>query len=185
MQSLPRGSVICFGSTVGHEFCLDTVFVVDAAEPWTPAESATMNVDDAFRVCTAESIAAGRRASQAELTLYRGASPDRPVHGLYSFVPALPVAGDDPLRFARPVVRLDKLINPACRQSTWGSRRPMRVAAVRDAWQAVRDQVLAADLMLATYLDTPPEQAGEAVPTSPVADCRVSSCGQGARSTRG
>lgn len=151
MQALPRGSVICFGSTKDHECCVDTVFVVGSAESWTPAEAATLDVDDAFRVCTAESVAAGRDA-QADLTLYRGATLDDAVHGMYSFVPALPVAGDDPPRFARPVMRLDGLINPASEQSTWGSHRSTPVAAVRDAWETVRDQVLAADLMLAVYL---------------------------------
>lgn len=102
---------------------------------------------------------------------------------MYSFVPALPAAGDDPPRFARPVIRLDGLINPASRQSTWGSHRPMPVAAVRDAWEIVRDQVLAADLMLAVYLDTPPEQAGEAIPASPIVDSRASICGQGAQTS--
>lgn len=172
MQSLPRGSVICFGSTIDHEFCLDTVFVVGSAEAWTPAETAKLDAGEAFRVCTAESIAAGGRDAYADLTLYRGASLDEPVHGMYSFVPALPVADDDPPRFARPVIRLDGLINPRSRHSTWGSRRPMPVAAVRDAWQAVRDQVLAADLMLAVHLDTPPEQAGPAIPAASGVDCR-------------
>lgn len=177
MQSLPPGSVICFGSTKDHEFCLDSVLVVGSAEPWTPAEAATLDVDDAFRVCTAEPLAAGRDA-HAELMLYHGAGLDEPVHGMYSFVPALPVWGDDPPRFARPVIRLDKLINPANRQSTWGSRRPMPVATVRDAWKAVRDQVLAADLTLAVHIDTPPEQAGQANPTSSVVDCCGTSCNQ-------
>lgn len=176
MQSLPHGSVICFGSTRDHEFCVDTVFVVGSAEPWTPAEAATLDVSDAFRVCTAQSVAAGRDA-QADLTLYRGATIDGSVHGMYGFVPALPVAGDDAPRFARPVIRLDGLINPASQQSTWGSHRPMPVAAVRDAWEAVRDQVLAADLMLAVHLDTPPEETGEAIPTSPPGDLR-GSCGR-------
>jgi hypothetical protein len=100
---------------------------------------------------------------------------------MYSFVPALPVAGDDPPRFARPVIRLDGLINPASRQSTWGSSRPMRVAAVREAWDAVRDQVLAADLTLAVHLDSPPERAGEAIPASPIVDRRGGSCSQDAQ----
>lgn len=179
MQSLPGGSVICFGSTRDHEFCLDTVLVVGSAEPWTPAEAATLDVGDAFQVCTAESVAAGRDA-QADLTLYRGATVDEPVHGRYSFVPALPVTGDDPPRFARPVIRLAGLINPTSKQSTWGSHRRMPVAAVRAAWETVRDQVLASDLMLAVHLDTPLEQVGEAIPNSSAVDCRVGAFNQGA-----
>jgi hypothetical protein len=76
------------------------------------------------------------------------------------------------------VIRLDGLINPASWRSTWGSGRPMRVAAVREAWDAVRDQVLAADLMLAVHLDTPPERAGEAIAASPIVDRRGGPCSQ-------
>jgi hypothetical protein len=36
MQRLVPGSVICFGSTITSEFCVDTVFVVARSEPWTP-----------------------------------------------------------------------------------------------------------------------------------------------------
>ncbi len=39
MQRLTPGSVICFGSTIDQEFCLDTVFVVASAEPWTAASA--------------------------------------------------------------------------------------------------------------------------------------------------
>jgi hypothetical protein len=116
----------------------------------------------------------------AELTLYCGASLDDPVHGMYSFVPALPVVGDDPPRFPRPLIRLDGLINPASWQSTRGSLQPMPVARVRDAWESVRAQVLAAGLVLAVQLDTPPEQAADqAIPTS------VVDCGGGARPAAG
>lgn len=57
MQRLPRGSVICFGSTIAGEFCIDTAFVVASAEPWVPADAAGLDVDDAFKICTADSIA--------------------------------------------------------------------------------------------------------------------------------
>jgi hypothetical protein len=79
MQRLRPGSVICFGSTIDHEFCLDTVFVVGSAEPWTPAHVADLEVDDAFTACTAESITAGGTDAHADLTLYQGATFDDPV----------------------------------------------------------------------------------------------------------
>jgi hypothetical protein len=52
MQRLTRGSVICFGSTIDGEFCVDTVFVIASAEPWVPAEAADLDVDEAFKTCT-------------------------------------------------------------------------------------------------------------------------------------
>jgi hypothetical protein len=158
MQKLPTGSVICFGSTMDHEFCVDTVFVVASAEPWTPADVADIEVDTAFAVCTAGSIKAGGTDAHAHLTLYRGATVEDPVHGMHSFVPALPV-GDETPRFARPVVRLAGLINPASKQSTWGSKRPLPMSAVRHAWEAIRHQIHATGLVLAVKLDTPPEEA--------------------------
>jgi hypothetical protein len=173
MQSLPAGSVICFGSTIDGEFCLDTVFVVASAQPWTPAETAELDVDDGFKVCTAESIAAAGSDAHAGLTLYRGASFAHPVNGTYSFVPALPVTGNDVPRFARPAVHLPELINPASMQSTQGSPELMSFAALREAWAGVREQVLGAGLGLAVGLDTPPERdTGQPIPVVSAPACR-------------
>jgi hypothetical protein len=126
MRSLPPGSVICFGSTLNYEFVLDTVFVIASAQPWTPADTDQLDVDEAFKVCTAESITAGGSTCVScgeskgtgcterhdSFTLYRGATFEEQVHGMYSFVPALPVTGGDPPRFARPVIHLPDLIKP-------------------------------------------------------------------------
>lgn len=63
-----------------------------------------------------------------------------------------------PRRFPRPPVRLD-LLRPSSTQSAWGARRTLPSAAVREAWAAVRDQVLDAGLVLATHLRTPRRRA--------------------------
>lgn len=152
MQDLDAGSVICFGSTVDGEFRADTVFVVADSRPWVPAEEA--GTSDAFAVCVASAIVACGVDAHTPLTLYRGATARRPVHGMFSFVPARPAAHPSP-RFARPAVRLPGLVDPASTQSARGSGRPLPITAVREAWTALRDQVLAADLVLATHLDTP------------------------------
>jgi len=149
MQQLTRGSVICFGSTVGGEFCVDTVFVVASAEPWVPAEVADLDVDDAFKTCTGGAITAGERDAHLSLTLYRGATVDDPVAGMFSFVPARRADADDP-RFPRPPIH-SAFINPFSRQSTWGSKRPLPTDTLRD----VRHQVIAADLLLGVLLYTP------------------------------
>jgi hypothetical protein len=161
MQRLTHGSVICFGSTIDGEFCVDTVFVVAAAEPWMPAEAADLALDEAFKTCTAGSIAARRRDAHPPLTLYLGATVDNPVQGMYSFVPARRADRDD-VRFPRPPIRLPGFINPASRQSTWGSKRPLLMATLRDSWEAVRHQVLAADLLLAVWLRTPDRESNPA-----------------------
>jgi hypothetical protein len=184
MQSLPLGSVICFGSTRRRRFCIDTVFVVAGAQPWTPGRTAGLDVDEAFIVCTAQSLTpkaagAGRTGchpgclpdAELELTLYRGATIDNPVHGMYSFVPARPADHPQP-RFQRPAVHLPELINPASRQSTRGARRALPIEEVREAWSSLRDQALAQGLVLATYLATPPRaSANESVTARPVTSC--------------
>jgi hypothetical protein len=100
------------------------------------------------------------------LTLYRGATLDDPVEGMFSFVPARRADAADP-RFPRPPILLPGFINPSNRRSTWGSRRPLPMDALRNAWEALRHQVLAADLLLAVQLQTPDrERDAVALPTT-------------------
>lgn len=158
MQRLTRGSVICFGSTIDGEFCVDTVFVVASAEPWVPADIADLDVDEAFRVCTAGSIAATDEDAHASFTLYRAATFDQPVHGMYSFVPARLADSEDP-RFPRPAVT-SPLINPASSRAVWGSKRHLPIGRAREEWESVRRQVLDANLLLGVGLETPPFRPG-------------------------
>jgi hypothetical protein len=151
-----------FGSTIDGEFCVDTVFVVASAEPWMPAEGAYLAVDEAFKTCTAGAIAARRSDAHLPLTLYRGATADNPVQDMFSFVPARRADRDD-LRFPRPPIILPGFINPAGRQSTWGSKRPLPMTTLRDSWEAVRHQVLTADLLLAVWVRTPDRESNPAV----------------------
>jgi hypothetical protein len=165
MQELTPGSVICFGSTIDGQFCLDTVLVVGRAEPWVPAEADSLDAGDAFAVCAGGSITASGTDAQVDLTLYRGATVKEPVGGMFSFVPARP-ARDVDARFTRPAIHLPELINPSNRQSTWGSRRPLPASTVRRAWDSVRRQVLASGAVLAVRLDTPAEEAAGRVPST-------------------
>lgn len=167
MQHLTPGSVICFGSTIQGEFCLDTVFVVASAERWTPAGAADLDVDDAFKVCTAHSLMTKKGDAYLPLTLYRGATVDDPVEGMFSFVPASRANVDGP-RFERPPLRLTGFIDPSVWRSTWGSTCQRPLATVRGAWETVRRQVLDRDhLLLAVWLQSPDRGAHDvAVPES-------------------
>ncbi|MFC3961792.1 hypothetical protein [Nocardia jiangsuensis] len=176
LRNLERGSVIVFGSVLGGEFCVDTVFVVAAAEPWTPLAVAERGLGDAFLAATAEPLGApagdGRSvpdgkgscapAPKAVLTLYRAATVDDPVDGMYSFVPALPAAADGP-RFARPSVRIPGAINPASTQSHRSAPGVESPAAVSELWRETRRQIVDQDLVLATHLDIPARCAGPTV----------------------
>lgn len=170
MQRLPRGSVILFGSTIDGEFCVDTVFVVASSEAWSLADAADLDIDEAFRTCVADTFGAAhgrcgdkkRRGcspthgdiDERTLTLYRGATINDRVEGMYSFVPALRADHDLP-RFARPTIDLPGIINPACTQSVRGSTRPLSIEVVTDHWDAIRQQIFRADLELAVHIQTP------------------------------
>lgn len=156
MQRLTPGSVICFGSTIAGEFCVDAVFVVASREPWVTGRSDDLDTTDAFKVCTGQSLGTSARDAEMHLTLYRSATFDDPVEGMFSFLPAR-LAHGAAARFARPAVRLPGLIDAANRQSTWGSTRPRPVDTVRDAWASMREQILAQGLHLAVRIETPPE----------------------------
>jgi hypothetical protein len=179
MQRLTSGSVICFGSTPGGEFCIDTVFVIASAEPWLPANARQMHVNEAFVTCTADALVAcsadpcsgcapkaaanGACDGGVELTLYRGATVDAPVDGMYSFAPAS-IADRPSMRFGRPSIRLPDLINPANRRATRGSRRPLPPDQVGAAWRSLVDQVLGAGLLLGVSFETPQHRGRGRVP---------------------
>jgi hypothetical protein len=171
MQRLTAGSIICFGSTIGGDFCVDTVFVVASSEPWTPAQAARVKAEQAFITCTAESLATSPRDANRRYMLYRGASLDHPVHGMFSFVPAR-LANSASVRFTRPVITLPGLINPASKQSPRGVNDPLSLDRVRVAWSQIREQVLAQNLVMAVRFDSPEKTSGTApIPITARARC--------------
>lgn len=151
MQNLAPGSVICFGSTIKGDFCVDTVFVVASHRAWSPAASEEA-LGDAFQTCTANALVSNP-GPHLQTTLYLGATHDNPVNGMYSFVPAQ--RDDSPCRrFERPSIHLEGLVNPASRQSYRGPNESRSISEVQSAWQCVFDQVTREHLA-AVRLDTP------------------------------
>jgi len=104
LRKLARGSVILFGSTLNREFVVDTLFVVRDSCPFVP-NRIPPDTDDAFRICTIEALRTDKKAAGFCFTLYRGATYDTPVNGLYSFVPCRRANGERS-RFHRPSVSL-------------------------------------------------------------------------------
>jgi hypothetical protein len=161
MQRLPRGSLILFGSTVGGRFLLDTVFVVGRAEcRWTPNDDPAIG-DRAFRESTVRSLA-WSDCGVWTFTLYRGATPDQPVGGLFSWVPCRLRSGDDWPRFQRPELVLPDVVSPANRRSTWGANHPRSHAEVRDVWEQVVAQAEHQGMSLGCGLHTPPARPAPA-----------------------
>lgn len=155
LQRLANGSLILFGSARDDEFVLDTVFVVaESIARYRPVEGLA-GESKAFSRCTVDSLAAEpAQYSQATFTLFRGATPRQPVNGLFSFVPCRRWVGDDS-RFARPAVRLPRIINPRSRQSPSGATDSRSRAQVAAAWSAIVEQVVCADLELGVHLAEP------------------------------
>ncbi len=176
LQTLPTGSVILFGSTLGIKsesgprFVLDTVFVVDEErQRFTPSNPP--NTDEAFRVCTVESLATGGDVDaygrkdlcgdpRAWFTLFSGATYESPVNEMYSFVPCRRTDRDN-FRFARPAISLPtEFVNPWSWQSPKGTGTPLSAHKVRELWATVRQQVIAAECLIGVHFPTPREHKG-------------------------
>jgi hypothetical protein len=164
LRFLEDGSVILFGSHVRGGFALDTVFVVDDhVDHQVPGDVPPDVVPEAYVHTTVlpmyEMDADYCDPQQIGWRLYQGASPSRPRAGMFSFVPARPVADDSPQGFARPEIALDRLITPSLRQGQKITALPPD--EVQAAWQHVVEQVLDHDLVLATAFETPRIDAAE------------------------
>lgn len=152
LQELMPGSVIFFGSKLEGEFVLDTVFVVKDSASYSPNQPP--ETDEAFRVCTMESLVTDD-CGDFPFTLYRGATIDDPVAGMYSFSPCRDETASD-ARFARPPISLPGYINPASAQSPSGAREPRTIEQATEQWRRVQEQVFLAGCELGVSFDTPP-----------------------------
>ena len=174
LTRLDRGSVIAFGSgkTVnrGKEWMLDTVFVVRdftdyavanvrvALQDWVPATFMDVTggpLADNAGGCPEDLSTSGSCASTGErFRLYRGATPDDPVEGMFSFFPASPAG--DASGFPRPFIHLSReYFNPAFWRGPKGLRRRRTLDELRRLWQQLREQVHEVGLVLGTHAELP------------------------------
>lgn len=144
--------MVLFGSTIGGEFILDTVFVVKDSCPFSPVEPP--ETDEAFRVCTIESLITTGYGATDPLTLYRGATYAAPINGMYSFVPCRR-ANTAQARFPRPSISLPGYVNPSSTRAARGAKDPRSAADVREQWENVCKQVLDAGCLLGVWFETP------------------------------
>ncbi len=172
LKCLDRGSIIVFGSAKkingDYNWQLDTVFVVNDFTDYAIHDAhAQLNsrVPDEFMDVTVSPIVANTEAvlSANKLRLYRGATPDDPVHGMYSFFPAVPAGGDS--GFARPVINLSsECFNPENTQAPKGiaeNGRRFSCDEQRDLWDKLVEQVREYGLVLGTQADLPPGRGNE------------------------
>jgi hypothetical protein len=153
LRKLAPGSLILFGSTLNGNFVVDTVFVVRDSQRFRPAHPS--QYDDAFRVCTIQSLLTDAGCSGDEFIVYRGVTYDAPVYGMYSFAPCRREDSEKP-RFYRPTISLPaRYLNPASTQSPSGAKEPRSVAEICGLWEKVRQQVLDANCLLGISFSTP------------------------------
>ena len=85
-----------------------------------------------------------------------GATPDKPVGGMFSFVPCRPAEDRELTGFPRPRIDHHPAINPNNLQAI-KQNKPILPPRFPDLWHQVADTVTGAGLALATRLDPPPE----------------------------
>ncbi len=169
LRQLDRGSVIAFGSSrkIDGEWrwMLDTVLVVrdfkdyywsDARNElgdWAPSTFLDVTISP-LTGDTGQSTPRRCAPTGDQLRLYRGATPDDPVDGMFSFFPASPSGGDP--GFRRPFIDLPaEYVNPAAFRSPRGFRRNRTPDELRGLWDRLVEQVHDAGLVLGTYAELP------------------------------
>ena len=153
LRNLAPGSLILFGSTLNGNFVLDTVFVVRDSQRYRPDQPP--QCDDAFRVCTIQALLTGADCSGDEFTLYRGATYDTQVEGMYSFAPCRRMDCKEP-RFARPPISLlADYLDPKSKRNPSKAGIARSVSEVREQWESVRRRVLDDCCLLGISFPTP------------------------------
>lgn len=177
LRQLDQGSVIAFGSTKkpGGEYCwlLDTVLVVKDFKDyaWSDARRSVSDwASSTFLDVTIGPLTGDTGQPTPEgcaptsptgcakpgdlLRLYRGATPDDPVDGMFSFFPARPAGSAS--GFRRPFIDLpSEYFNPRSAQSPKGLRRDRTPDELRGLWDRLVEQVRDADLVLGTHAELP------------------------------
>lgn len=170
LKRLDKGSVVAFGSSRkiagAWRWMLDTVLVVsdfkdyrasdalDDLEAWAPAAFLDVTVRPMLASPDVTVGSSCGSPGEERLRLYRGATPEDPVDGMFSFFPASPAGGDT--GFPRPLIDLPaEYFNPASSQSPKGFGCNRAPDELRGLWNRLVDQVRAAGLVLGTHAELP------------------------------
>lgn len=153
LRNLERGSVIAFGSKKGHGWVLDTVLVIADSFDYLAADTHTALaglVPDAFLDVTGGPLV--ENDATETLRLYRGATPDDPIDGMFSFFPTSFASGN--VGFERPSIELpDSYFKPKLAQNY--KKTDLPPDTLNELWQSIAEQVLDAGLLLGTHAAMP------------------------------
>ena len=163
LRALGPGSVIAFGSgrkVAGERrWMVDTVLVVADSYAYgadEAREALADLADEAFIEVTAGPIVANEEGA---FRLYRGATPDDPVDGMFSFFPAMPAEGDS--GFPRPILDLPaEYFNPRSWQAPKGLWRERSADERRGLWELLAAHVRRSGLVLGTHASSPRRRGG-------------------------
>ncbi|MCY4615302.1 MAG: hypothetical protein OXC71_02790 [Chloroflexi bacterium] len=150
------GSVIAFGSKRGG-WVLDTVLVVaDYVDYSAPEAQLALSdeVSEAFLAVTAGPLAGN--GDDASLRLYRGATLDDPVDGMFSFFPAMPAGRD--AGFERPSVEVDARYFTQTLAQNHKRSCGLGSDVLRSLWEQLATQVCEAGLVLGTHAEQPEQR---------------------------
>jgi len=166
LRALARGDLILFGSSKGGQFLLDTVFVVASGEPYRPGVNVPADAPASFRAVTDWPLSQGATnqacadtdggcVSEEKLRYYRGATPEQPLAGMFSFTPAI-LPGTARHSFRRPAIAptgpLEDRVNPALTQGV--KKTDVTTGESTAVWQEVLRQVRAEQLLLGVAFRT-------------------------------
>ena len=119
---------------------IDTVLVVADSLTYLAPEARRVLADaapEAFLTVTCGPLVDNEQAS---FRLYRGATPEDPVGGMFSFFPAMPAHGD--AGFPRPLIDLPgEYFNPRSWQAPKGVRQQRTSEELRGLWKSLVGQV--------------------------------------------
>ena len=167
LRRLDEGSVITFGSAKKRagawRWMLDTVLVVRDFKDYHGADARSVledRVPNTFLDVTIRPLTGDAPQPKAcatardRLRLYRGATPDDPVEGMFSFFPASPECGDS--GFRRPFIDLPiEYLNPAAFRTPRGLGHDRTPSELRAVWDLLVAQVRDAGLVLGTFAELP------------------------------
>jgi len=159
LAKLRRGSVIVFGSARSRQFIIDTVFVVGDEMIDHSSQNYERLLDgrisQAYREVTIDSWYSGQPPASQTHRLYFGATPERPIDGMFSFVPCARL-GERPSGFARPRIEMGQVTQ----NKAMGFKLTI-LDSTRDAallWRRVIEQVLDAGLAIGVRIELPPRR---------------------------
>jgi len=155
LRSLPPGSVILFGSRIGPEFVLDTVFVVGAdGQDYIRGESEHVACPDWIQAVVFEPLRSSHERPTETFRLYRGRTYEEAPQRAFSFVPCRPHEVGH-AAFSRPAIHLDRRwLEPNLAMGAKAT--PATDAELLALWEEVAQQVAAAGLSLGIELAPPP-----------------------------